>query len=82
MKYTIARVRDLGGNLLEERVGRRGSIDRIELGERMSFHYVEGHGRLVTSPVEAYSPAEWEGAGSIVVQTEDRIYVFKKGAII
>jgi len=78
MEYVIAKVRGKDGQNKDKRKGRKGVVELLELGNPMLFRYTEREGTLRTTPVEAYSPADKFTESSIVIQTENSIYVLKR----
>lgn len=82
--YVIKRIKDKRfGNFTERHYRRKGHrvfIAHVELGEPLEATYIDdGDKTLLTSPVEAFNP-DWNDSGSLIVQTENSVYVFKKEA--
>lgn len=78
MTFVIAKVLGKDGTNKEKRKGHKGTVELLKLGKPMLFRYIEREGTLVTTPVEAYSPADKFSEKSITVQTENSVYVLRR----
>jgi len=84
MSFKLIRVRSIGNKEVPEWkksfTGELCRIGNVRLGRRLVVDFPNVDMHLVTTEIVAYN-SDWRASNSLIVQTQNTVYVFSKEAV-